>query len=184
MKDQVAGIAMGLVLEGERYAILSDIQGIEDHLGDMDFKVAGTATGITAFQMDIKIEGIPMEVMQRALGHIIVYPHAEGALAVCINSCSCAIDIHRNISMYCMGIFYLPMHRSGFLIALTNGLIFKQGIYANRICSVIARSPGKSYRRLDIVILSGVGDGAVSTRCFLSEVVSTAFLPIIDPVGV
>ncbi len=67
MKDQVAGIAMGLVLEGERYAILSDIQGIEDHLGDMDFKVAGTATGITAFQMDIKIEGITTEIMRKAL---------------------------------------------------------------------------------------------------------------------
>ncbi|MEW6525265.1 MAG: polyribonucleotide nucleotidyltransferase [Spirochaetota bacterium] len=67
MKAPVAGIAMGLVLEGDRYAILSDIQGIEDHLGDMDFKVAGTATGITAFQMDIKIEGITTEIMRKAL---------------------------------------------------------------------------------------------------------------------
>ncbi|MEM9531251.1 MAG: polyribonucleotide nucleotidyltransferase [Pseudomonadota bacterium] len=63
----VAGIAMGLVKEGDRYAVLSDILGDEDHLGDMDFKVAGTENGITALQMDIKIEGITAEIMQVAL---------------------------------------------------------------------------------------------------------------------
>jgi len=63
----VAGIAMGLVKEADRYAILSDILGNEDHLGDMDFKVAGTANGITAFQMDIKIQGISFEIMEKAL---------------------------------------------------------------------------------------------------------------------
>jgi polyribonucleotide nucleotidyltransferase len=63
----VAGIAMGLIKEGERFAVLSDILGDEDHLGDMDFKVAGTANGITALQMDIKIEGITEEIMKVAL---------------------------------------------------------------------------------------------------------------------
>ncbi len=63
----VAGIAMGLIQEGDRYAILSDILGDEDHLGDMDFKVAGTRDGITAIQMDIKIDGLDWEVMERAL---------------------------------------------------------------------------------------------------------------------
>ena len=63
----VAGIAMGLVKEGEQFAVLSDILGNEDHLGDMDFKVAGTADGITAFQMDIKIQGISFEIMETAL---------------------------------------------------------------------------------------------------------------------
>ena len=63
----VAGIAMGLVKEGDQYAILSDILGNEDHLGDMDFKVAGTDEGITAFQMDIKIHGISFEIMEKAL---------------------------------------------------------------------------------------------------------------------
>jgi len=67
IKAPVAGIAMGLIMEGERFAILSDIQGLEDHLGDMDFKVAGTETGITAFQLDIKIEGITPEIMKVAL---------------------------------------------------------------------------------------------------------------------
>jgi polyribonucleotide nucleotidyltransferase len=67
MKKPVAGIAMGLVKEDDRFAILSDILGNEDHLGDMDFKVAGTKDGITAFQMDIKIQGISFEIMQQAL---------------------------------------------------------------------------------------------------------------------
>lgn len=67
LKAPVAGIAMGLVKEGERFAILSDILGDEDHLGDMDFKVAGSANGITALQMDIKIEGITEEIMELAL---------------------------------------------------------------------------------------------------------------------
>ena len=67
-KAHVAGIAMGLIKEGSRFAVLSDILGDEDHLGDMDFKVAGTESGITALQMDIKIEGITKEIMHVALG--------------------------------------------------------------------------------------------------------------------
>jgi polyribonucleotide nucleotidyltransferase len=63
----VAGIAMGLIKEGDRYAILTDIQGIEDHLGDMDFKVAGTAKGVTALQMDIKIKGVSDDILRQAL---------------------------------------------------------------------------------------------------------------------
>jgi len=67
MKAHVAGIAMGLIKEGNRFAVLTDILGDEDHLGDMDFKVAGTASGVTALQMDIKIQGITKEIMQVAL---------------------------------------------------------------------------------------------------------------------
>jgi polyribonucleotide nucleotidyltransferase len=67
IKAPVAGIAMGLVKEGDKVAILSDIQGLEDHLGDMDFKVAGTAKGVTALQMDIKIDGIDRDILERAL---------------------------------------------------------------------------------------------------------------------
>jgi polyribonucleotide nucleotidyltransferase len=67
IKAPVAGVAMGLIKEGERYAVLTDIQGIEDHLGDMDFKVAGTEQGITALQMDIKIKGLSPEIMSQAL---------------------------------------------------------------------------------------------------------------------
>jgi polyribonucleotide nucleotidyltransferase len=67
LKAHVAGIAMGLIKEGNRFAVLSDILGDEDHLGDMDFKVAGTEKGVTALQMDIKIEGITKEIMHAAL---------------------------------------------------------------------------------------------------------------------
>jgi len=67
LKSHVAGIAMGLIKEGNRFAVLSDILGDEDHLGDMDFKVAGTRQGVTALQMDIKIEGITKEIMHAAL---------------------------------------------------------------------------------------------------------------------
>jgi polyribonucleotide nucleotidyltransferase len=67
IKAPVAGVAMGLVMEGGKYVILTDIQGTEDHLGDMDFKVAGTAEGITALQMDIKISGLSTEIMKEAL---------------------------------------------------------------------------------------------------------------------
>lgn len=67
LKAPVAGIAMGLIKSGEHYTILTDIQGMEDHLGDMDFKVAGTANGVTALQMDIKIDGLSREILEEAL---------------------------------------------------------------------------------------------------------------------
>ena len=67
IQEGVAGIAMGLITQGEKYAILSDIAGLEDHFGDMDLKVAGTQKGITAFQLDTKVQGISSEVIQKAL---------------------------------------------------------------------------------------------------------------------
>ena len=67
IKAPVAGIAMGLIKSGEHYSVLTDIQGMEDHLGDMDFKVAGTAKGVTALQMDIKIDGLSREILKEAL---------------------------------------------------------------------------------------------------------------------
>jgi polyribonucleotide nucleotidyltransferase len=67
IKRPVAGIAMGLIKEGDDYIVLTDIAGVEDHLGDMDFKVAGTERGITALQMDIKITGVTFDIMRDAL---------------------------------------------------------------------------------------------------------------------
>ncbi len=89
LKAQVAGIAMGLIKEGNRFAVLSDILGDEDHLGDMDFKVAGTETGVTALQMDIKITGITKEIMHAAL----VQAH-EGRLHI-LEKMRSAIDTPR-----------------------------------------------------------------------------------------
>ena len=67
IKAPVAGIAMGLIQEGDKTVVLTDILGLEDHLGDMDFKVTGTEKGITAFQMDVKISGVSKDIMDRAL---------------------------------------------------------------------------------------------------------------------
>ncbi len=78
LKAPVAGIAMGLVKEADGFAVLTDILGDEDHLGDMDFKVAGTTDGITALQMDIKIEGITEEIMEIALGTAGSPAHPRG----------------------------------------------------------------------------------------------------------
>ena len=75
IKDAVAGIAMGLIQEGDRTAILSDITGTEDHLGDMDFKVAGTRNMITALQLDMKIEGLPSDVLRKALNQAMDARH-------------------------------------------------------------------------------------------------------------
>jgi polyribonucleotide nucleotidyltransferase len=87
IKASVAGIAMGLVKEGENFVVLSDILGDEDHLGDMDFKVAGTTQGITALQMDIKIEGITQEIMQIALNQAkAARTHILGVMDQAINS--------------------------------------------------------------------------------------------------
>ena len=85
MKAHVAGVAMGLIKEGNRFAVLTDILGDEDHLGDMDFKVAGTEQGITALQMDIKIQGITKEIMQVALaqardGRLHILDHMKSAI--------------------------------------------------------------------------------------------------------
>ena len=89
LKRPTAGIAMGLILEDQRYAVLSDILGDEDHLGDMDFKVAGTERGVTSLQMDIKIAGITEEIMQVALGQA-----KDGRMHI-LNEMSKAITQHR-----------------------------------------------------------------------------------------
>ena len=86
MKAAVAGVAMGLIKEGAQYAILTDILGTEDHLGDMDFKVAGTTAGITSIQMDIKIEGLDLTIMEQALeqareGRLHILGEMDKALA-------------------------------------------------------------------------------------------------------
>ncbi|MBM7608408.1 polyribonucleotide nucleotidyltransferase [Lysinibacillus composti] len=86
LKAPVAGIAMGLVKKGEHYSVLTDIQGMEDHLGDMDFKVAGTAKGVTALQMDIKIDGLSRNILEEALqqakaGRMIILDHMMSTIS-------------------------------------------------------------------------------------------------------
>ncbi len=95
IKRPVAGIAMGLIQEGDKYAILTDIQGLEDHFGDMDFKVAGTEVGITALQMDIKIKGLSSDIMKQALAQA---RDARLAILELINSV--ISEPRRNLSKY------------------------------------------------------------------------------------
>jgi polyribonucleotide nucleotidyltransferase len=95
IKAPVAGIAMGLVKEGDEFAVLSDILGDEDHLGDMDFKVTGTTAGITAFQMDTKISGVPREVMSRALAQA-----REGRLHILAEMMKAIPAVRSELSVY------------------------------------------------------------------------------------
>ena len=90
VKAPVAGVAMGLIKEGDKFAVLTDIMGDEDHLGDMDFKVAGTAEGINALQMDIKIEGITREIMEVAL------EQAKAGRLHILGEMNKVIDVHRS----------------------------------------------------------------------------------------
>ena len=82
IRAPVAGIAMGLIQEGDQVCVLSDILGDEDHLGDMDFKVAGTRTGVTALQMDLKVPSVDWDVLERALAQAprsaAPHPGADG----------------------------------------------------------------------------------------------------------
>lgn len=104
IKSPVAGIAMGLIKDGDRYAILTDILGVEDHLGDMDFKVAGTVEGITAFQMDVKISGIDIEVMKNAL------EQARKARLLVLDKMNQAIDKPRpELSPYAPRIIFMKI---------------------------------------------------------------------------
>ena len=104
LKSHVAGIAMGLILEGNKFAVLTDILGDEDHLGDMDFKVAGTADGVTALQMDIKIQGITKEIMQIALNQA-----KEGRMHI-LGLMKQAIEKPQELSDFAPRLFTMKIH--------------------------------------------------------------------------
>jgi len=105
LKAHVAGIAMGLIKEGNRFAVLTDILGDEDHLGDMDFKVAGTETGVTALQMDIKIQGITKEIMQVALAQA-----KEARLHILAQMQSSAAGPRQEVSTYAPRLYTMKIN--------------------------------------------------------------------------
>src|ERR1700742_4731970 len=120
IKAPVAGIAMGLIKEGDDYVILTDIAGVEDHLGDMDFKVAGTRDGITALQMDIKITGVTFEIMRDALAQ------AKVARDFILGEMAAVIDTPRSeLSKYAPGISSVKIdpEKIGLLIGKGGGAI-------------------------------------------------------------
>ncbi|MCD6152130.1 MAG: polyribonucleotide nucleotidyltransferase, partial [Deltaproteobacteria bacterium] len=106
LKAPVAGIAMGLVKEGDDFIVLTDILGDEDHVGDMDFKVTGTREGITAIQMDIKITGISQEIMKKALDQA-----REGRLSILENMEKCLDKSREDISTYAPRIITITVHQ-------------------------------------------------------------------------
>lgn len=113
LKRPVSGIAMGMMSDGEKYVVLSDIQGLEDHVGDMDFKVAGTKEGITAIQMDIKLKGVSKEILEQALSQ-----SHEGRMHI-LGEMMKAIDAPRTqISQYAPKVFQIeiPAEKIGALI--------------------------------------------------------------------
>ena len=105
IKAPVAGIAMGLIKDADRFAVLSDILGDEDHLGDMDFKVAGTEDGVTALQMDIKIDGITQEIMQVALAQA-----KEGRKHILDHMNQCINEPRQEMSQYAPRLFTIKVH--------------------------------------------------------------------------
>ncbi|MGN1344474.1 MAG: polyribonucleotide nucleotidyltransferase, partial [Traorella sp.] len=105
IKAPVAGIAMGLVKEKENYTILTDIQGMEDHYGDMDFKVAGTKNGITALQMDIKIDGITKEILSEALAQA-----HKGREVIMENMMSAISEPRKEVSKYAPKIYQMTIN--------------------------------------------------------------------------
>ena len=105
LKSHVAGIAMGLILDGNKFAVLTDILGDEDHLGDMDFKVAGTTTGVTALQMDIKIQGITKEIMQIALAQ------AKEARLKILTQMQEAVEGPQELSAHAPRLFTMKIHQ-------------------------------------------------------------------------
>ncbi|MCA9785420.1 MAG: S1 RNA-binding domain-containing protein, partial [Candidatus Cloacimonetes bacterium] len=113
MTKPAAGIAMGLIKDGDKVAVLSDILGDEDHLGDMDFKVCGTKDGITAFQMDIKIDGLSYEIMEKAL-----HQARDGRMHILGKMAEAISETRKELSMYAPRLEYvmIPVDKIGMVI--------------------------------------------------------------------
>ena len=138
IKSPIAGVAMGLVGEGDRFAILTDIAGQEDHYGDMDFKVAGSAEGITALQMDIKIKGLPRAVLEQALEQA-----RAGRLHV-LERMSAALEKPRpNISPYAPRIFTMQIPRDRIRDVIGSGGKTIRSIIEETGCKIDVEDSGK-----------------------------------------
>ena len=138
IKAPIAGVAMGLVGEGDRFAILTDIAGQEDHYGDMDFKVAGSTEGITALQMDIKIQGLPRQVLEQALEQA-----RRGRLHI-LESMAAALERPRpNISPYAPRIFTMQIPRDRIRDVIGSGGKTIRSIIEETGCKIDVEDSGK-----------------------------------------
>jgi len=138
IKAPVAGVAMGLVAEGDKFVVLTDIAGQEDHYGDMDFKVAGTRDGITALQMDIKIKGLKRQIVEQALAQA-----HEGRLSI-LESMSQAIEAPRaNISPYAPRIFTIQIPKDRIRDVIGSGGKTIRSIIESTGCKIDVEDSGR-----------------------------------------
>jgi polyribonucleotide nucleotidyltransferase len=137
IKAHVAGVAMGLILDGNRFAVLTDILGDEDHLGDMDFKVAGTAAGVTALQMDIKVQGITKEIMQVALAQA-----KEGRLHILSKMQESMSTVRTELSEHAPRMVTIKIHPDKIREVIGKGGATIQGITKETGCSIDIQDDG------------------------------------------
>ncbi|SMC51810.1 polyribonucleotide nucleotidyltransferase [Polynucleobacter kasalickyi] len=137
VKAHVAGVAMGLILDGNRFAVLTDILGDEDHLGDMDFKVAGTANGVTALQMDIKVQGITKEIMQVALEQA-----KEGRLHILSKMQESMATIRTELSEHAPRMVTIKIHPDKIREVIGKGGATIQGITKETGCGIDIQDDG------------------------------------------
>lgn len=165
LKKPVAGIAMGLMTEGDDYVVLSDIMGFEDHIGDMDFKVAGTQDGITAMQMDIKVSGIPMEVLTKALEQARL-----GRLFILEHMLSTIPQSRGNLSQYApkIEVIVAPVDRLGEIIGPSGKVVKK--IIADTGAEIDIQDDGK-------VFISSSDQGAIDA----ASAAINGILKVVEP---
>lgn len=159
IKAPVAGVAMGLVMEGNRYAILSDIAGAEDHYGDMDFKVAGTRTGITALQMDIKITGLNAQILAEALEQA-----RQGRLYVLEKMLETLPESRAEISMYAPRIFSMQIPVDKIRDVIGPGGKMIRSIVEKTNCKIDIEDSGR------VSIASADGESAERARQMIMEI--------------
>ncbi len=137
IKAHVAGVAMGLILDGNRFAVLTDILGDEDHLGDMDFKVAGTANGVTALQMDIKVQGITKEIMQVALAQA-----KEGRLHILSKMQESMSNVRTELSEHAPRMVTIKIHPDKIREVIGKGGATIQALTKETGCSIDIKDDG------------------------------------------
>jgi len=163
VKAHVAGVAMGLILDGNRFAVLTDILGDEDHLGDMDFKVAGTASGITALQMDIKVQGITKEIMQVALAQA-----KEGRLHILSEMQSAMGTIRTELSEHAPRMVSFKIHPDKIREVIGKGGATIQALTKETGCSIDIKDDGT------VTIASTSAEGMAEAKARIEGITAEA----------
>jgi polyribonucleotide nucleotidyltransferase len=161
LKSPVAGIAMGLVKEGDDFVVLTDILGDEDHLGDMDFKVAGTADGVSALQMDIKIDGITEEIMRTALAQA-----KRGRLHILGEMAKCLTVARSEMSEYAPRLLTIKIHPDKIREVIGKGGATIRSITEETGCTIDINDDGT------VIVASVNREAAESAKKRIEQIVS------------